>query len=344
MSKETIVAEIRQKLEEANSTKVSVALLGRTGVGKSSLINALVGQEVATVSIQTDTTTAPEEYEWNHLIFVDLPGYNTQSFPAETFYQDFGLAHYDLILCVWCGKIEEQDVKIFQKVMAGPKPFLLVRSKWDTEKQRGKSKLELATLVEEDFATQFGRPHPLFFVAVDPEEGLDVLQDAIIAKLDDVKKTRWYESAKAYSKAFLAEKRKRCERKVYLFAALAAATSAIPIPGLGVAVDIGSLLALFELLKKDYGVNELTPKEVTAPALAKIASEIIEYSTKEGALLLLKRYASQVTVEEFSKYIPVVGQAIAASAGFYITNSAGMAFLRDCHILAEARLDVALTP
>lgn len=339
MNMDEIILQIRKSVEAEEQVKVSVALLGRTGVGKSSLINALVGKDVAIVGIQTDTTTNPEYYEWNNLIFVDLPGYNTRNFPADTFYQDFRLDSFDLLLCVWCGKIEEQDVKIFSKIIQGSKPFIFVRSKWDTEKQKGKSKNELAELVKQDFAIQLDQIYKLFFVSIDPEEGLSELQNEIVFKLNDAKKARWYESAKAYSKDFLAEKRKQCEKKVYLFAGLSAATSAIPVPGLGIALDMGALLTLFELLKKDYGISELNPKEITVPALAKVASRILEYTTKEGVILLLKRYAGQVTVEEISKYIPFVGQAIAAGAGFAITRSAGMAFLNDCHILVEGQLD-----
>ena len=55
--------KIRRKLDEENSTTVSVALFGQPGAGKSSLINKIVGKKVAEVGVETDKTVEAASYE-----------------------------------------------------------------------------------------------------------------------------------------------------------------------------------------------------------------------------------------------------------------------------------------
>jgi GTP-binding protein EngB required for normal cell division len=334
-----IARQIRRRIEETKDLKIRIALLGRSGAGKSSLINALTGKEIAEVGIHTNTTTKKEFYEWNNLILVDLPGFDTEQFPRDTFYKDFDLDQFDLFLCVFEGKISEADALLFRKAIDSGKPYQFVRSKWDSAKQKGHTKEELAAQVREDLAVQFTTSLPVSFVSVDPPEGLNELQNTISDKLPAAKGKLWIERAKAYSKDFLDKKKEECRKTVTLYAGLSAATGLLPVPGVGVAVDVGALLMLFDVLRKSFGIHHVNPKEMSVPVLAQAANRIIDYATKEGALLLLKRFAGTELVKEVGKYVPIVGQVLAASAGFAITKAAGNAYLDDCYKLAEAALD-----
>jgi hypothetical protein len=73
--------------------------------------------------------------------------------------------------------------------------------------------------------------------------------------------------------------------------------------------------------------------------VARTASNIVAYATKEGLLQLLKRYAGRQAVKTFAKYIPAFGQAIAAGLGYAMTSNAGKAYLDECYQLAKERLD-----
>ena len=55
--------------------------------------------------------------------------------------------------------------------------------------------------------------------------------------------------------------------------------------------------------------------------------------------MLLKSFAGRQAVKTFAKYIPFIGQAIAAGLGYAITSNVGNSYLSDCHELAEEILN-----
>ena len=66
-----------------NSNRLHIALFGRRNSGKSSLINALTGQDVALVSDTPGTTTDPvlkamEIQGVGPCLFIDTPGYDDE--------------------------------------------------------------------------------------------------------------------------------------------------------------------------------------------------------------------------------------------------------------------------
>ena len=65
-------------IDKSNFKSGFVSMLGRTNVGKSSIINALVGEKVAAVANKTQTTRTAIRAIVNRpnsqIIFVDTPG------------------------------------------------------------------------------------------------------------------------------------------------------------------------------------------------------------------------------------------------------------------------------
>lgn len=332
---------IRRKLDEESNTKVSVALFGQPGAGKSSLINKIVGQKVAEVGVETDKTVKASEYEAKGLRFVDLPGYGTQNFPKESYFRKFNIQQFDLFLCVVSGKLHQADTEFFQELANRGKVCIFVLNKHDELWEEGVRIEELEQRKLADVNRHVGRPVTAVFTSCKLGTGLDVLNGEIQNNLEGAKRERWVRGAKAYSLRFLQDKRAACEKHVSFAAWTSAANGINPVPGVDVAVDISIILSLFKEIRDDYGLNDKlisVLKESHLPAVCHLANNVLKYALKEGLLLQLKRYAGRQAVKSLVKYIPFVGQAVAASIGYAITSNVGDSYLSDCHDLAEAIL------
>jgi GTP-binding protein EngB required for normal cell division/uncharacterized protein (DUF697 family) len=340
---------IQEKLEEELKQHVVVGLFGPGGAGKSSLINALVGQKVAKVGVQTDVTVAEKDIIHNGLCFRDLPGFGTKAFPAEKFIAQFRVPDLDIVLAVTNRKFSEDEFNLFKRVLQEGQVVLLIRAMADMIYDDEKSQDELFQEIRVDFKKHLGTDR-VFFVSTrrDNKMGLEELNAAIWAHLDKAKQDRWARGAKAYSQAFLDEKLAACRKHVWLAAGLSAANALVPVPGLPVALDIGILLKLFAEIREDFGLvaEQRGTMEKLLPTAQPMIQNIMKYTVMAGAealiMALLKRYAGRTVIKEVSKYIPFVGQGVAAGIGFAITKIAGESYLEECHELASKLLEAEL--
>lgn len=125
-----------------------IAFLGRSNVGKSSLINSLVGSKIARTSSTPGRTRGVNFFEvrWPgkprpELIFTDLPGYGyakmsreiSQEFP--TFIEPYLQERPSLALCLALvdGNVppQESDRRLFEFLAAAGRRFLIVATKTD---------------------------------------------------------------------------------------------------------------------------------------------------------------------------------------------------------------------
>jgi GTP-binding protein EngB required for normal cell division/uncharacterized protein (DUF697 family) len=332
--------KLRDRLNRKDRERVRIALFGQPGAGKSSLINKLVGQPLAKVGVHTDTTTDAATYDWNGVTLVDLPGYGTKRFPKDSYFERFDVPSFDLFLCVFDGKLHGDDNALFKELRAAGKVCLFVRNQSDKIWQDGKSDEELRAGIEADLRKQVeDRACEVFFTSCRSGEGIGALEKAIYDNLEAAKRERWARTAKAASKEFLEAKRDACETYVTLAAGAAAANALNPIPGADIAVDLGIMAGLFKEIRDAYGLSDERLHDLAVGPLQAAAREVVEFASKQGLLTLLKRFAGRQTVKTVSKYIPFVGQVIAAAVGFGITKSAGDWYLERCHSLAESILD-----
>ena len=122
-----------------------VAMLGRTNVGKSTLVNLLVGEKVAATANKVQTTRTAirgiANRENSQIIFIDTPGiHKPKTKLNETMIEtSFGvLSGIDLIIFVIEATSEEigrGDMKILEKIKESNKKAILIINKIDLVKR-----------------------------------------------------------------------------------------------------------------------------------------------------------------------------------------------------------------
>ena len=128
-----------------------VAMLGRTNVGKSTLVNLLVGEKVAATANKVQTTRTAirgiVNRENSQIIFIDTPGiHKPKTKLNETMVEtSFGvISEIDLILFVIEATSEEigrGDMRILEKIKESNKRAILIINKIDLVKREKLLKL-----------------------------------------------------------------------------------------------------------------------------------------------------------------------------------------------------------
>lgn len=332
--------KLKEQLIKEQKSPLKIALFGQPGAGKSSIINKLVGQKVVKNGVTTDKTKEAEIVLWNELLLVDLPGYGTTNFPENEFFEKFEIDQFELFLCVFSGKFHQADTNFFRELKGKGKICLFVRNKHDEIWEDGKETDELENEIAKDTCGQINSRERVYFTSCRNEKGIGELSEAIYKNIGTAQKAKWIKSAKAYSFEFLEMKKDACEKYVYLASGAAAANAINPIPGVDIGVDISVLVSLFATTRNSYGLTDekLKSKEYAVPTLAPLVNKVIKYASKEGIIFLIKKYATRQIAKSATKYIPFVGQAIAATIGYALVRTAGISYLEDCHELAKRTL------
>ena len=173
-------------MENSNFKSGFVSMLGRTNVGKSSIINALVGEKVAAVANKTQTTRTAIRAIVNRpnsqIIFVDTPGIHKPKSKLGNVMVEtaFGASlDVDIIVFVIDATSEEigrGDRIILDKIIESKKKCILVINKIDLV-----DKARIAKLIElysNEYNFQAVIP-----ISVTKNKNLDVLLDEIEAHL-----------------------------------------------------------------------------------------------------------------------------------------------------------------
>lgn len=132
-----------------------VTIIGRPNVGKSSLLNALVGQKVSIVSHKPQTTRhriqGVMHLEQGQIVFVDTPGLHRKAPRALNHAMNAAAAgaihDVDLVLFVIeAGRFTDEDRAVLQRIEGLKTPVGLIVNKIDRVKEKEKLLPELQKL------------------------------------------------------------------------------------------------------------------------------------------------------------------------------------------------------
>jgi uncharacterized protein (DUF697 family) len=130
----------------------------------------------------------------------------------------------------------------------------------------------------------------------------------------------------------------RAKKMVTKRAALASASTLIPLPGIDIAADVALLLKLIPEINREFG---LTPDQIAKlqptkqlmvyKAIVMIGGAMVgKLVTKELIMQALKTVGLRITVKQATKYVPLAGQALSAALGFAALKYIGNAHIKDC--------------
>jgi GTP-binding protein len=174
------------------STSLSLAIIGRPNVGKSSLINAILSDRRTIVSDLPGTTRDAVDIAYRHgadqFVFIDTAGIRSRgkhSSSVEVFSvmrSERTIRRADLCLLVIdaTSGVTAQDKKIAALMQQAHKPSLIVVNKWDLVKPARRSKETLAELIAETRERLFFLPYaPVLVASALTGENVDRLFSAI---------------------------------------------------------------------------------------------------------------------------------------------------------------------
>ena len=174
-----------------NANRLHIALFGKRNSGKSSLINALTGQDTALVSDTPGTTTDPvqkamEIHGIGPCLFIDTPGFDDEgelgNRRIERTWKAVEKTDIALLLCAGGSSAEEtgepdftEELHWLEQLKAKNIPTILLINKADIRKNTA----SLAIRIKETFGSQ---PIP---VSAKEKTGIELIRQAILETLPE---------------------------------------------------------------------------------------------------------------------------------------------------------------
>ena len=331
--------------------RFNLAVVGKSGVGKSSLVNAVFGRDLAAVGMGLPVTRGIHYYSDDVLGIWDVEGFETGSHltPAEHMREYLDTvakrpANEQISVVWYCvlagsSRLEQADVDAIRELAAAGLSVMLVVTKVDWSKNPLTGKYSVSRDLEQfvdwlehptarDAATGAEVPVHLPIAAVQLTSTRDkngkgsghglgdlVTETLALAPKDDA------DAFRIAQRLYLPWKRELARPVIAAAAAAAGATAAVPLPVANAAALAPLQLAMMARISAIY---DLELKSVmSAGTLAQLAAQFTGQATARGLITML----------------PGAGSVINAGVATAITAATGEAWMRLCEQVFTGRLD-----
>ena len=265
-----------------------------------------------------------------------MPGIGTPDYPdLKTYCEKVQLEQYHTYLIFTAIRFTKHDLELANKVRSIGKKFFFIRTKIDENaraESRNPSFDEKAMLTkirrecEEGLGDLLTDKRDIFLISNHEREKWEFvpLTNAILNALTRYQReamTLCLDAAIARSSNEIFRRKTDVLRgRIWMVASASAAFAAIPIPGLSFLVDSCLILRELVLYRSQLGLPEIGSTEFTRLHVA-TKEKVLSVGLTTAAQLtgVFAPYAAETAVEEFTRYIPVVGLAIASGVSFVAT-------------------------
>ena len=144
---------------------------------------------------------------------------------------------------------------------------------------------------------------------------------------------------------------KRSRKLLNKRAMVAAAASAMPVPGLDWAVDAAMLSRLIPEINKEFGLtpqqlDQLEPnkREQVQKAVTMVGSVLIgKLISQDLVIKAATKIGVRLTSKQLAKFVPFAGQIVSAAVGYAAIRYLGEEHMKDCiRVARQAELEVPL--
>jgi hypothetical protein len=254
------IISFNQQLFRLKEKKIRIGAYGKSGVGKSSVLNSLLKKDVFKTDIINGTTREIQAEEWkfkdqtiNSVELLDSPGFDfcNIKFPDKVY---SSINHSDLILFIISGDLNRNELSEISSFIQDGKKIILILNKIDLF-----NKIELKEIIEN---INFKLPKDLNIpIIINYENNLKNYMTKIINQHGEIFLT--LNSLQSADKLFLMIKEQRLKRRQKLaqstigkFSTIKASTVAVnPFIIFDIASSFALDTALISELSKIYGLN-----------------------------------------------------------------------------------------
>ena len=172
--------QLQLLLEKIEHGHIHIAVFGRVSVGKSALLNALLGEtRFSTSPLHGETTRAAharwQEYDAGGVFLIDTPGINEVAGEEREQLAHDVASRSDLVMFVVDGDITDSELRALRQVKGAAQRLVLVLNKIDRYTQAD-GELLLATLRQR--TEELIQPRDILTAAAQPAERIVILVDA----------------------------------------------------------------------------------------------------------------------------------------------------------------------
>ncbi|KAH0512887.1 Interferon-inducible GTPase 1 [Microtus ochrogaster] len=314
---------ITDSLREISSTSLNIAVIGESGTGKSSFINAFRGigheeENSAPIGV-VETTMRRTPYKHPkipNVVIWDLPGIGTTNFPPKDYLEKMKFNEYDFFIIVSATRFKKNDIDLAIAVSMMKKDFYFVRTKVDIDLETEKGckhafgRENLLQQIQRHCVDTFKKNNlhvpPIFLISNKNSSDYDfpILKDMLKNNLSTPTLPNFMYFSLSKAEAVIERKRESMHRFIWLETIKNEAWTSLSVKGILKDSDMEKLKVILNHYRKLFGVDDGTLKlmakdsQVPVEKLKKVIKSPYLLDTKkretlEGKLLkYLERFAS----------------------------------------------------
>jgi len=202
-------ADLNSLLQKLEQEEIHIAVFGRVSVGKSSLLNALMGQAHFSVSALHGETKERQQEEWTDSLldeyqnggvhFIDTPGIDEVDGDTRELIARKAAQRADIILFVIDSDITQTEFQAIQSLQQFSQPLLLILNKSDQYPKRELAKLlrhirlRCENLIKSHNILTTSSKHTEKIILLEQTDGSFLEETQIIVpKVEDLKNRIWH--------------------------------------------------------------------------------------------------------------------------------------------------------